>query len=64
MLKFSQCMRAHGLSNFPDPTFSGGRPGLLFRTGSGIDPSSPAFKTAQAACQQYQRQGFRSVVKP
>ena len=64
MLRFSQCMRAHGLANFPDPTFSGGHAGLLFRAGSGIDPSSPAFKAAQAACAQYQRQAFGTVRGP
>ena len=54
MLKFSQCMRAHGLANFPDPTFgSNGRLGLLFHASSGLDPNSQAFKQAQAACAQY-----------
>jgi hypothetical protein len=42
-------MRSHGVPNFPDPQFQGG--GSLMRlNGSGIDPSSPAFKSAQAAC--------------
>jgi hypothetical protein len=61
MLQFSQCMRAHGLTNFPDPQFSGGGGGvgIRFREGSGVDPSSPAFKSAQTACAQYQRQAFR-----
>lgn len=45
-LQFAKCMRAHGVSNFPDP--SGG--------GIEITPSlaqSPAFQTAQKACQRY-----------
>jgi hypothetical protein len=55
MLKFSQCMRAHGLPNFPDPTFgSNGQVGLLFHAQSGLDPNSPQFKQAQAACAQFQ----------
>lgn len=59
MLQFSQCMRAHGLTNFPDPQFNGGGGRLMFRAGgSGLDPNSPAFKQAQAACAQYQRQAF------
>jgi hypothetical protein len=59
MLQFSQCMRAHGLTNFPDPQFNSGGGRLLFRGGgSGLDPNSPAFKQAQAACAQYQRQAF------
>jgi hypothetical protein len=50
MLQFSQCMRNHGITNFPDPTFSGGGAQLLFHAGSGLDPNSPAFKAAQKAC--------------
>src|SRR5947199_10174561 len=45
MLKYSQCMRAHGLTNFPDPTFgSGGQAQLLFHAAGGLDPNSPEFK--------------------
>jgi hypothetical protein len=39
---FAKCMRAHGVPNFPDPNSQGGQLG----PGSGIDPSSPKFKTA------------------
>jgi|HubBroStandDraft_3_1064219.scaffolds.fasta_scaffold07332_3 hypothetical protein len=55
-LKFSQCMRTHGVPSFPDPQFSGGG-GIGIRIGgkkggpSRIDPSSPQFQTAQKACQ-------------
>jgi hypothetical protein len=49
-LKFSQCMRAHGEPNFPDPTASGG---IQIQVGSGVDPFSPAFKAAQAACVKF-----------
>jgi hypothetical protein len=48
-LRFSQCMRAHGLTDFPDPSASGG----IFiqnQPGSDLDPNNPRFKTAQAAC--------------
>ncbi len=47
MLAFSACMRSHGVPNFPDPSSSGG--GLNIG-GTGINPFSPSFKTAQAAC--------------
>jgi hypothetical protein len=47
-LAFSRCMRAHGVTNFPDPT---GHGGLTIRPGAGIDPQSPAFQAAQKACQ-------------
>jgi hypothetical protein len=42
-LNFARCMRAHGVSNFPDD--------LNFGRVPGINPSSPAFKTAQTVCQ-------------
>lgn len=51
-LKFSACMRSHGLPNFPDPTFSGGGVSLRINARSGIDPSSPQFQAAQKACQK------------
>ncbi len=50
ILQFSQCMRAHGVTNFPDPTFSGGGVQLRLSQQSGIDPQSPAFQAAQKAC--------------
>jgi hypothetical protein len=45
---YSQCMRSHGVSNFPDPvlTPSGG---YGYRT-AGIDPNSTAFQAALQAC--------------
>ena len=45
---YSQCIRSHGVSNFPDPvqTPSGG---YGYRT-SGIDPNSAAFQGAIQAC--------------
>lgn len=49
-LKFSQCMRSHGLPNFPDPSPGGG---FVFPAGSGVTPGSPAFQAAQAKCQKY-----------
>jgi hypothetical protein len=49
MLKFSACMRAHGLPDFPDPKISGG--GIQLSIGKGLDPNSPVFKAAQKACQ-------------
>jgi hypothetical protein len=50
MLKFSACMRAHGLPDFPDPTSSGG--GIQLSIGkTGLNPRSPVFQAAQKACQ-------------
>jgi hypothetical protein len=48
-LKFSKCMRANGVPNFPDPDARGG---FLFQAGSGVDPSSPSFQTAHTKCQK------------
>lgn len=48
-VRFSECMRSHGVPNFPDPS-SGGGGGFHIQIGSGIKPFSPAFKAAQAAC--------------
>jgi hypothetical protein len=52
-LKLSQCMRTHGVPNFPDPVVSGGGVQLKLRAGgaNGIDPESPQFRAAQKACQ-------------
>lgn len=47
-LKFSECMRANGVSNFPDP----GPTGFHLTPGSGIT-ESPAFNSAMNACQNY-----------
>lgn len=49
-LKYAQCMRAHGLPNFPDPSPGGG---FVFQAGSGVIPGSPAFQATQAKCQKY-----------
>ena len=46
MVKGAQCMRAHGILKFPDPTSDG----IRLTPGSGIDPQSPQFRAAQKAC--------------
>ena len=45
--KFSACMRKHGLPSFPDPDSQGL---IKIDSGTGVDPSSPAFKSAQTVC--------------
>lgn len=49
-LKFSACMRSHGVPGFPDPGFSGNSARLELTHGSGVNPAAPAFKAAQKAC--------------
>jgi hypothetical protein len=48
-LAFSRCMRAHGISDFPDPNPQGGLE-LNAGSGTGLDPKSPRFKAAWSAC--------------
>lgn len=47
-LQFSQCMRAHGVSGFPDPSSSGG---YDFNVGA-VNANSPTFQAAQRTCQK------------
>lgn len=62
-LQFSRCMRAHGLPNFPDPQFSGGKVSMQIGSGTGLDPNSPAFKAAQRACQPLIGKGLSTTSK-
>jgi hypothetical protein len=45
--KFSACMRKHGVTNFPDPN---GQGVITMHSGMGIDPGSPAFRSARSVC--------------
>jgi hypothetical protein len=45
---FSTCMRTHGVPDFPYP---GPHGGIQVTPGTGIDPSSPQFQSAQHDCQ-------------
>jgi hypothetical protein len=52
-LAHAQCMRAHGVPNFPDPTVTGNGNGVTEASGGrGINPRSPAFQQAQKICGQ------------
>ena len=46
-LKFAQCMRSHGVSNYPDPNPKS--PGVVHLLG--LDPSSPQFQAAAKVCE-------------
>jgi hypothetical protein len=54
---FSQCMRDHGITNFPDPNGSGSISGSGNASGNPINPMSPQFQAAQQACQKYLQGG-------
>jgi hypothetical protein len=47
-LRFAVCMRADGVPNYPDPTSTGeiGNDGAI----SGVNPNSPAYRTAEKHC--------------
>jgi hypothetical protein len=47
-LKAAACMRSHGITNFPDPTFPGGRVSLSIP--SSIDTKSRQFTQAAQTC--------------
>ncbi len=46
-LKFAECMRSHGVTNFPEGNTSGGQQSL---SQYGIDTNSPTFLKANQAC--------------
>ena len=48
-LKAAACIRAHGIPNFPDPTFSGG--GVHLPKTAGVNLHSPQVRAAEEACQ-------------
>lgn len=49
-LRFSQCVRANGVPNFPDPDSTGRIPDPAT---VGIDQGSPKFEAANQACRNY-----------
>jgi hypothetical protein len=49
-LKVAACLRSHGITNFPDPTFSNGT--VHFDIPSSIDTHSTQFTQAKQICQQ------------
>ena len=57
LVQYAQCMRAHGVPNFPDPQTTnggiGGSPGMGFDLGS-IKVHSPQFQAADHACHSLQ----------
>jgi hypothetical protein len=49
-LRFAQCVRAHGVPNFPDPDSTGRIPDPA---SAGIDQGAPKFESANQACGRY-----------
>jgi hypothetical protein len=52
-LKYAQCMRSHGISDFPDPN-SQGQLQVQARPGGDLDPNNPLYQSADKACRHYQ----------
>ena len=50
-LRVSECMRAHGIKDYPDPS-NDGRISISLQAGSGSDlnPNNPLFQAAQRVC--------------
>jgi hypothetical protein len=55
-MKFAECMRAHGVPDFPDPV-DGGFHIDNTTPGSDLDDSSPQFVTAYSACKALSPEG-------
>jgi hypothetical protein len=56
-VKFAECIRSNGISEFPDPNASGE---FVYgiKAGSSLDPSSAAWQTAIAACRNLEPLDF------
>jgi hypothetical protein len=57
-VKFAQCMRANGVSQFPDPNTSGQLTIDGIANGSSLNPNTPAFQQALSACKDLEPPGF------
>ncbi len=57
-VKFAQCMRANGVSQFPDPDASGALTIDGVINGSSLDPNSATFQQALSACKDLEPPGF------
>jgi hypothetical protein len=57
-VKFAECMRSNGVSEFPDPGASGKLTIDAIANGSSLDTSTPAFKQAISACKDLEPAGF------
>jgi hypothetical protein len=57
-VKFAECMRSNGVSEFPDPSASGKLTIDAVANGSSVNTSTPAFKQAISACKDLEPAGF------
>jgi hypothetical protein len=57
-VKFAECMRSNGVSEFPDRGASGSFTIDEIVNGSSLDPNTPAFEHALSACRDLEPAGF------
>jgi hypothetical protein len=57
-VKFAECMRENGVTEFPDPDASGNLTIDGVVNGSGIDPDAPTWQEAISACKDLRPPGF------
>jgi hypothetical protein len=57
-VKFAECMRSNGVSEFPDLGASGKLTIDAIANGSSLDTSTPTFKQAISACKDLEPAGF------
>ena len=57
-VKFAECMRRNGVSQFPDPDAAGKLTIDAVANGSSLDTSTPAFTQAMSACKDLEPAGF------
>jgi hypothetical protein len=57
-VRFAECMRHNGVSQFPDPNASGNLTIDAVANGSGLNTSSPAFTQAISVCKTLEPAGF------
>lgn len=57
-MKFSQCMRDNGVSQFPDPDASGALTIDAVANGMSVDTNSATFQQALSACRDLEPAGF------
>jgi hypothetical protein len=57
-VKFAQCMRSHGVGQFPEPGASGSFTIDAVVNGSSMNPDAPAFKQAMSECRALEPAGF------
>jgi len=57
-VRFAECMRANGVSRFPDPSASGNLTIDQVANDSKLDTNSPAWQQAIGACKELEPAGF------